>query len=197
MNRRAALAPGVLVVAALVLSPGAASAHLVQSGLGPFYDGLLHPLLSLDDLLPLLALAILAGLRGAAHARWLLLVAPLGWLAGFAASGALPAGPGVLVTIGALGVLLGVAGAADLRLPRSGVLLLGGLLGLAHGAVAGPAGGLPGAAGAAVAVGAVLAIVAGEVAALRIAWTRIAARVLASWTAAAGMLQLGWMLRAT
>lgn len=183
------------LAAGLALAPGAASAHLVQSGLGPFYDGLLHPLVSLEDLLPLLALAVLAGLRGAAHARWLLLVVPLAWLAGFALNGVVAIGPGVLIAVGAFGVAIGFAAAADVRMPRLGVLLIGAVLGLAHGAVAGPAGGLLGAAGAAATVGAVLAIVAGEIATLRVAWTRIASRVLASWTAAAGMLQLGWMLR--
>ena len=179
----------------LVLLPGAASAHLVQSGLGPFYDGLLHPLVSLEDLLPLLALGVLAGLRGAGHARWLLVAAPLGWLAGFALHGAVPAGRPVLLAVGAFGVALSFAAAADLRLPRLGVLLLGVVLGLSHGAAAGGEGGALGALGVAVTVGAVLAIVSGEVAVLRAAWTRIAARVLASWTAAAGMLQLGWMLK--
>ena len=179
----------------VVLAPSTASAHLMQSGLGPFYDGLLHPLVSPEDLLPVLALGVLAGLRGAAHARWLLVVAPLAWLAGFALSGAVPVSPGALLAMGAFGVALSFAAAADLRLPRLGLLLLGAVLGVAHGLVVGPAGGLLVAAGSAATVGAVLAIVAGEVAALRAAWTRIAARVLASWTAAAGLLQLGWMLR--
>ncbi|MBC7799091.1 MAG: HupE/UreJ family protein, partial [Gemmatimonadaceae bacterium] len=93
-------------VLAGVLAPTAASAHLVQSGLGPFYDGLLHPLVSLEDLLPLLALGVLAGLRGAGHARWLLLVVPLGWLGGFALNGVVTLGPGVLLAIAAFGVAL-------------------------------------------------------------------------------------------
>lgn len=186
------------LAAGAALAPSAASAHLVQSGLGPFYDGLLHPLISLEDLLPVLALAVLAGLRGAGHARWLLVVVPLAWLAGFALSGpglGLQVDRGVLLAVGAFGIALSFAAAADLRLPRLGLLLVGAVLGLAHGLVVGPDGGLLGAAGSAVTVGAVLAIVAGEIATLLAAWTRIAARVLASWTAAAGMLQLGWMLR--
>lgn len=186
---------GAALAAGGALAPSTASAHLVQSGLGPFYDGLLHPLISLEDLLPVLALAVLAGLRGAAHARWLLVVVPLAWLAGFALGGAVPVNRGVLLAVGAFGVALSFAAAADLRLPRLGLLLIGGVLGIAQGLVVGPDGGLLGAAGSAVTVGAVLAIVSGEVATLRAAWTRIAARVLASWTAAAGMLQLGWMLR--
>ena len=75
MSLRRAMLPA----AAAAALPSAASAHMAQSGLGPFYDGLLHPLISLEDLLPVLALAILAGLRGALHARWLLLVAAMIW----------------------------------------------------------------------------------------------------------------------
>ena len=184
-----------LPAAGAALLPSPASAHLVQSGLGPFYDGLLHPLVSLDELLPVLALGILAGLRGAVHARWLLAVVPLAWLTGFTLGDVVPAGRGLLLAVGAFGVALSFAAAADVRLPRLGVLLVGAVLGVAHGLVTGPEIGLLGEAGAAVTVGALLAIIAGEVAVLRAAWLRIAARVLASWTAAVGMLQLGWMLR--
>ena len=185
----------VLPAAVVGLLPSAASAHLVQSGLGPFYDGLLHPLISLEDLLPVLALAVLAGLRGAVHARWLLLVVPLAWLAGYAAGGVVPAGPSVLLAVGVFSVLLGMAAAAAVAVPRAVLLATGAVLGFTHGLVVGPAVGWLAVAGSAITVGAVIAVVSGEVLVLRAAWTRIAARVLASWTAAAGMLQLGWMLR--
>ena len=177
------------------LLPSAASAHLVQSGLGPFYDGLLHPLISLEDLLPVLALAVLAGLRGAIHARWLLVVVPLAWLAGYAAGGIVPAGPPVLLAVGVFSVLLGMTAAAAVPVPRTVLLVTGAVLGFTHGLVVGPAVGWLAVVGSAITVGAVIAVVSGEVSALRAAWTCIAARVLASWTAAAGMLQLGWMLR--
>jgi hypothetical protein len=49
--------------------PGVAQAHLVTSGLGLFYDGALHVLLSPGDLLGVLPLALLAGLRGATGGR--------------------------------------------------------------------------------------------------------------------------------
>jgi len=45
---------------ALFALPGAAQAHLVTSGLGPFYDGALHLLLSPADMLGLAAAALLA-----------------------------------------------------------------------------------------------------------------------------------------
>ena len=42
-----------------------AEAHLNSTGMGPFYDGLMHFLMSPEDIVPVLALALLAGLRGA------------------------------------------------------------------------------------------------------------------------------------
>ena len=43
--------PRAMVAAVLLAGPGVAQAHLVTSGLGPFYDGALHVLLSPGDLL--------------------------------------------------------------------------------------------------------------------------------------------------
>jgi len=54
-------------------------AHLVTSGLGPFYDGALHLVISPDDLLGLLAAALLAGLQGATTGRLTVVVLPLAW----------------------------------------------------------------------------------------------------------------------
>lgn len=188
--RRAAAA-----CAALLLLPRTAHAHLVQSGLGSFYDGLLHPLVSVGELLPLLALALWAGLRGAGHARWLVLSVPLAWLAGYELAGPSPPGRAVLLAVAAAGVVLGLLAAANARVPRAWLLTAGILVGLAHGFALGAESSGLGALGSALTVGCLLAILAGEVAALRVEWVRIAARVLASWTAAAGLLQLGWMLR--
>ena len=177
-----------------LLLPRPAAAHLVQSGLGGFYDGLLHPLVSVGELLPLLALALWSGLRGAGHARWLVLAVPLAWLAGYGLSGPAP-GRAALLAAGGAGVLLGLLAAADARVPRPMLLAVGILVGLTHGAVLGAESSGLGAVGSALTVGCLLAILGGEVAALRAEWTRVAARVLASWTAAVGLLQVGWMLR--
>ncbi|MGH9366853.1 MAG: HupE/UreJ family protein, partial [Thermoanaerobaculia bacterium] len=54
-----------LLAAALLLAmPRAAYAHLVSTGVGPFYDGAAHFLVSFEELLPVLALSLFAGLRG-------------------------------------------------------------------------------------------------------------------------------------
>ena len=77
VTRPAFLIPLATVLLAL---PGVARAHLVTSGLGPFYDGALHLLLSPADLLGLIAAALLAGLRGRKAARMTVIALPLAWL---------------------------------------------------------------------------------------------------------------------
>jgi len=67
---------------ATVLCPLRVEAHLNSTGLGPVYDGLAHFLLSPEDLVPVLALALFAGLRGAAYGRRALFVLPGAWLLG-------------------------------------------------------------------------------------------------------------------
>ena len=69
----------------LVLSSGNAEAHLITTGLGPVYDGVAHFVLSPEDLIPVIGLAVLAGLRGRAHGRWALFALPVFWLVGGAA----------------------------------------------------------------------------------------------------------------
>ena len=53
-----------LPAAALLLAPATAQAHLVNTGLGPVYDGVSHFALTPEDLVPALALALLAGQGG-------------------------------------------------------------------------------------------------------------------------------------
>jgi hydrogenase/urease accessory protein HupE len=186
-------------VLALIVA-GPAGAHLMNTGLGPFYDGVSHFALTPEDLIPALALALLAGLRGAGAGRRSLFVLPAAWLAGgflgFTAPGA--QGPAAL-TAGSF-LLLGILVAADARLPAWAVLLLGSLLGLTHGYLNGAAMaearlGLLGLTGIVCALFALVALVAALVVSLRAVWTRIAVRVLGSWIAAAGLLLLGWSLR--
>ena len=64
----------MLIVA---VAPSVAEAHLTSSGLGPFYDGLLHLLTSPEDLAAAIGLALLCGLRGANHGRRAFLDRPL------------------------------------------------------------------------------------------------------------------------
>ena len=176
-----------------------AQAHLASTGLGPVYDGISHLFLSVDDLLPVVAMAMLAGLNGAAAGRRAMFVLPAAWWVGgmigfhHGAAG-VPAGVTALSMI-----LLGGLVAADLRLSATVAAPLAAALGLAHGvlngagiAVAGrEAIGLLGIVGASFVV---VALVSAWVLALRSPWARIAMRVAGSWIAATGLLMLGWSL---
>ena len=186
---------GTLIVAAL---PRVASAHLVTTGLGPVYDGISHLLLSPDDLLPVIALALLAGLRGPAAGRQALFVLPVAWLAG---------GIGGLYASGSTGfpvpaislMLLGILVASDLRVPNLVIAVLATALGFAHGGLDGtglrpPSTGVLALIGMAVMLFVLIAIVAGFIVTLRRPWQRIVVRVGGSWLAAIGLLLLGWAL---
>lgn len=186
---------------ALALLPAAAQAHLTDTGLGPIYDGIAHLLLSFDDLLPVVALALLAGLNGPGAGRRVLLALPLAWLAGGVAatvvgSAAPPAG---ITSLSLL--LLGLLTAASVRLAPALATGLAMALGLLHGwlngaaiAAAGrEASGLIGIAGA---IFVVAALAAALVVSLEAPWTRIAVRAAGSWIAAVGLLMFGWSLRA-
>jgi hypothetical protein len=51
---------------------------------GPFYDGLTHLFVTPEDLLPVIALALLAGRRGPRFGRVVLFALPVAWLVGSA-----------------------------------------------------------------------------------------------------------------
>jgi hydrogenase/urease accessory protein HupE len=185
---------------ALALWPAAADAHLVTTGLGPVYDGISHLFVTFDDFIPVVAMALLAGLNGPNAGRWALFALPIAWFAGGVAgyrSGVAHLPPGVT----SLSFLaLGILAAADRRLAPAAVAALAVATGLMHGwlngagiAAAGrEASGLVGIAGA---IFLLAALVSAGVVSLRPPWTRIAVRVAGSWIAAIGLLLLGWALR--
>lgn len=190
----------VLAVGALALVPAPAHAHLVTTGLGPLYDGVSHLFLSFEDLLPVMALAFLAGLNGPRAGRLALFVGPLAWLVGGLAGfgvGA-PVVPGT-VTAASL-MILGALTALDRTLAPGAVTALAAALGLLHGwlngaGIAGAGREALGLVGIVSAVFVVVALLAAFVVWLRPPWTRIAVRVAGSWIAAVGLLLLGWGLR--
>jgi hydrogenase/urease accessory protein HupE len=187
---------------ASVLAPSPAEAHLVTTGLGPVYDGVSHVLMSPDDLVPILAMALLAGLNGPAAGRRTLFALTGAWfvggLAGYYAGQSLV--PGTVTTVSFL--LLGVLVAADRRLSPAIVtglaLAVGGLHGWLNGAGIAEAQREPtGLVGIAVVTFVLVALVSAFVVSLRAGWTRIAVRVAGSWVAAIGLLMLGWTIRGT
>ena len=79
---KAACRVTLLAAAVLLVGTRSAGAHLVTTGLGPLYDGAAHFFLSPEDLMPVLALALLGGMRGPKPARWMLFMLSACWLAG-------------------------------------------------------------------------------------------------------------------
>ncbi len=197
--------PGRRAGRAIILVAAAASstveAHLATTGLGPVGDGVSHVLLSPDDLVPVLAMALLAGLNGPRARRHALLALSGAWLAGgiagFAAGNPLLPAWAPTVSFLALGGLV----AADRRLSPAFVAAIALALGLAHGWLNGA--GIAEARrealallGIAAAVFVVTAAVSAAVVSLQEGWRRVAVRVAGSWVAAVGLLMLGWALRA-
>jgi hydrogenase/urease accessory protein HupE len=185
---------------ALLLLPTPCQAHLVNTGLGPLYDGISHFAITPEDLLPALALALFAGQRGARAGRLALFVLPLAWLCGGLAGLAFPTISEARVVAIASLLLLGGLVAAEAPLPARGVAGAAVVLGLLNGYVNGSAMSQArlGALGLAGIVGALfvtVALAAAMVVAIRVPWGRIAVRVAGSWIVAIGLLLLGWSLR--
>lgn len=186
-------------IATSALAPQLAHAHLVSTGLGPVYDGVVHFALTPEFVLPVLAIAILAGLRGTAHARLALVALPLTWLlAGIGAGATGVALPDALAWLPLL--LAGGLVALDLPLPWAATTAiaagLGVLLGSSNGAALMQAGsGMSGVLGSTAAVFVVATLDAAAAVAWHAGWLRIAWRAAGSWIAAGGLLLLGWTLR--
>jgi urease accessory protein len=178
-----------------------AEAHLNSTGMGPIYDGVAHFLMSPEDIVPVLALALLAGLRGASYGRRALFTVPVAWLlGGLAGLSAMSAEPHPLVAA-AWFLLLGGLLAADTKVSMRVTTALAALLGIYHGYLSGAGMGEFETAAAALlglvfAVFALIALAAAFVVRLHASWARIAVRVAGSWIAASGLLMLGWAVRA-
>lgn len=190
-----------LVAAALWLLPSPSQAHLVNTGLGPFYDGVSHFALTPEDLLPALALALLAGQCGSRAGRLALFALPGAWLVGGLLGLAFPTVDSARAVTTVSFLVLGGLVAAEARLRPEWVAGLAVVAGLLHGYLNGAA--MAQARLGALAVAAivttlfvVVALAAAMVVAIRAPWGRIAVRVAGSWIVAIGLLLLGWSLRA-
>lgn len=184
-----------------VFAPTDAHAHLVNSGLGPFYDGALHLILSPMDIVRLITLGLFAGAQGREGGRYVVVAAPGAWFLAGAAAFMFDATGAFGIANAASLFLLGGVVAFGLKLPPlvAGAVAAGfaGLLGFQSGIelradnadwVA-----LLGAAAVALAIvlpvtAAVLSVTAFPV--------RVACRVLGSWAAATGLLSIGWIIAA-
>lgn len=189
-----------IVAAILLLAPSPADAHLVNTGFGPFYDGISHLLVTAEDLLVVIALGLLAGLAGRQQGRGVLWMLPGAWLLGGLVGLSLPVAVqpalATILTFLAAGALV----AADRRLPSPVIPALTIVAGLLHGYLNGVEAatarlGVTGLLGSVTTVFVIVTLAAGLAASRPADWTRIAVRVAGSWIAAIGMLLLGWSLR--
>jgi hydrogenase/urease accessory protein HupE len=183
---------------ALLFAPSAAQAHLVETGLGPLYDGAAHLAASPEQSVPLLGAALYAGLGGKACARLAILLLPAAWFIGNLLGG-LSGAPNLAAPAWLFLLIAGGLVAADLRPPVRGtaacVAAMGFALGYSNGLATAQ---FPQSARAALGATAAIFVAASFVAAAASAasgWKKIAVRVAGSWIAASGLLALGWALR--
>lgn len=186
---------GALLLAALVAFPTAAHAHSIGRNVGDFYWGFLHPITSLESILPLIALGLLAGQQGARKARWMIGLCAAGIVAGplFAMSMGTPelaswVNLGSFIVLGALlalgrswslnllsglsllfGLTQGWSNAAEMSLAAARFLYATGMI-----------------------AGAYLVVLLLAAAAVNVQksseWQRIAVRIAGSWVAAIGLM---------
>ncbi len=184
--------------ALLMTLPASANAHLVSARFGDFYVGLMHPLTAFENVLPWLALALLAGLQTVHTSRVLLVVFPLSVALGAAAPQLLPGLTGITTANAASFVLLGLIVAIAPRLRAALLVALAVPVGLTHGydnGLAHASGGdlllfVRGVACAAYLSLTLVTAGAHRLAALR-DWGAIALRAAGSWIAAIGIMMIG------
>ena len=197
-KRNLSIRTGLVSGFAVLCIPSRAAAHLVTTGMGPVYDGIGHLLLTPEDLVPVLALALYAGLRGAVAGRGTMFLLPLAWLIGGLAGSAVNAATSIPIPAISFLVLGGLV-AADLCMPVPVVTGLAILLGLVHGFMNGAA--LKDGAGSFGLIGimtmlfVLVTLTSALVVSLGKPWARIAVRVAGSWIAAIGLLMFGWAMR--
>ena len=181
--------------AVFLLLGSAAFAHPMKA-VGDFYAGMLHPLTTIDTVLPLIALSMLAGQQSRETAMKVLASFPAALALGttlvlFASpSNRLPAIELVLTAV--CGLLLALARPLPAWLALTLAVLVGIGIGWANAAevttnisAARFSGGL-------VLVGLLIATYGvGLVRSSKLEWTQVAVRVVGSWLAAVGILVLG------
>jgi urease accessory protein len=201
VSARSLVRVGCIGAAVSLLGPATSHAHLVNTGLGPFYDGVSHFALTPEDLLPALALALLAGQRGPRAGRLALFALPAAWLLGGLGGLVHATLESAIVLTTVSFIALGGLVAAEARLRPEWVAGLAVVVGLLHGYLNGAAMsqaklGALGIAGIVSTLFVTVALAAALVVAIRVPWGRIAVRVAGSWIVAIGLLLLGWSLRA-
>jgi hydrogenase/urease accessory protein HupE len=163
------------------------------------YDGLLHFFTSPEDIVPVVAIAMFAGLRGVEYGRRALFLLPASWFVGCLLGG-FASQPFSWPVASISFLLFGGLVASNAKLSLRFTTLLAVLLGLVHGGMNGAGVRWTGSvlavyAGLVGGIFILIALVAALVIRLRPPWARIIVRVAGSWIVATGLLLLGWAAR--
>jgi urease accessory protein len=189
-----------LAMMLLFVCPAKANAHLVSTGFGPFYDGIIHLALSPEDLMAVIALALLSGLIGPQYGRIVLFMLPSAWLIG-GFLGMEIIGRISLPDVSMLSlIVVGILVAVDRKLPLWLVSIIAVAIGLLHGVLNGSAmvqvgGEFLSLVRIAASVFVLVSIGAACIVLFNATWARMVVRVAGSWIAAIGLLMLGWAFR--
>ena len=179
----------------MLLFPGPAAAHLVSTRFGELYSGMLHPLTTMQHLIPWIAIALLGALQPASTARWTLAAFPAAVVIGLIMAGIELAIPFVDTLNIASFILFGTLVVLKVRLTSVVLLPVIVLFGLSHG-YANAAPELVGfaaflyTAGVAFTAYLIISLVTASAHALvdHKDWGKIAVRAVGSWIAAAGLV---------
>jgi urease accessory protein len=203
MNAR--LGRGLIAAVVLLAQACPAEAHIIASRLGDFYTGALHPLTDLQDIILWGAMGVLGATLGAARGRWLVLVFPLGLLAGLALGQYFGIIPMRSTVDAGMVLVLGLLLATAVRIPTVVLCALAFALAVIRGAAnatdIGPeTDRLLFAAGLACGGYAVITLVMALVLAFRgadtgaLTWRKITLQALGGWIAAIGLMMVGYGL---
>lgn len=177
------------------LTPIPAFAHPMK-GVGDFYAGMLHPLITIESVLPLVAFSLLAGKQRREAAIPLLTVFPTSLIVGAVLAKAVIARSYLLLMQLILTAILGILVATEQHVAVWILVAISAVLGILVGCtnaveVLGRVSALRFVAGLAVSGLLLLVYGNGLVRNLKAEWSRVAIRVVGSWIAAVSILVLG------
>ena len=177
-----------------ILSP-AAFAHPMK-GVGDFYAGMLHPLITVETLLPLLGLSLLAGQQSRETAIKMIVIFPAALAIGtlLIVLRSLPAQLAAfeLLITASLGLLIALRWRVPVWIPIALSILIGLCIGWSNSVeITGDVSAVRFVAGLSVVGLLITSYGIGLVRHLKLEWTQIAVRVVGSWLAAVGILVLG------
>lgn len=200
VDRRIAerLLAGTTLAIAAAAEP--AAAHAPFPGIGQFYNGLIHPFLSLPEFLLLVSASLLLGRSGSPVAGTGLLALAVAIVAGMALPWTVP---GLSIpSVATLSMALACAAALslDVRPPKWIVLAASGLSGICIGAALSPDSGplrimVAAGTGSALASAFLALVVTGVTFKWHDGWKVVAIRVVGAWVCAVGMMTLALYMR--